>query len=131
MYSSKRARSADGNGAGIRHPPGYLESRQQQFGNPKRFKIHDRRFNEGTGIAIPVRIRGPWADPSILPDLEAAIDLNFAEEAERLKTQAEDAVRNRVAEELGVSGDAAQDLEGAAKTKIEDEIKKGLRSLFD
>ncbi len=44
MYSSKRARSADGNGAGIRHPPGYLESRQQQFGNPKRFKIHDRRF---------------------------------------------------------------------------------------
>ena len=45
MYSSKRARSADGNGAGIRHPPGYLESRQQQFGNPKRFKIRDRRFN--------------------------------------------------------------------------------------
>ena len=44
IYSSKRARSADGNGAGIRHPPGYPESRQQQFGNPKRFKIHAGRF---------------------------------------------------------------------------------------
>mmetsp|Transcript_28859 Transcript_28859/g.54956 ORF Transcript_28859/g.54956 Transcript_28859/m.54956 type:complete len:642 (+) Transcript_28859:399-2324(+) len=89
------------------------------------------RANEGTGIAIPVRIRGPWSGPSILPDLEAAIDLNFSEEKERLKTKAEEAVRNKLAEELGVSGDAAQDLEGAAKTKIEDEIKKGLRSLFD
>jgi AsmA protein len=89
------------------------------------------RANEGTGIAIPVRIRGPWANPSVLPDLEAAIDLNFSAEKERLKTQAEDAVRQKVADELGVSGEAAQDLEGAAKTKIEDEIKKGLRSLFD
>lgn len=89
------------------------------------------RANEGTGIAIPVRIRGPWSGPSILPDLEAAIDLNFSAEKERLKTQAEEAVRNRVAEELGVSGDAAQDLEGAARDKIEGEIRKGLRSLFD
>jgi AsmA protein len=89
------------------------------------------RANEGTGIAIPVRIRGPWADPSILPDLEAAIDLNFAEEKERIKTEVENTVRDRIAEELGVTGDAAQDLEGAAKIKIEDEIRKGLRSLFD
>ena len=88
------------------------------------------RANEGTGIAIPVRIRGPWASPSILPDLEAAIDLNFKEEVEQVKEQAREAVRNKVAEELNIV-DEGQDLEDAAKDKLEDEIKKGLRSLFD
>ncbi|WP_299689520.1 AsmA family protein [uncultured Tateyamaria sp.] len=88
------------------------------------------RANEGTGIAIPVRIRGPWASPSILPDLEAAIDLNFEKEVEQVKQQARDAVRNKVAEELNIV-DEGQDLEDAAKQKLEDEVKKGLRSLFD
>ncbi|MEO0667392.1 MAG: AsmA family protein [Pseudomonadota bacterium] len=88
------------------------------------------RANEGTGIAIPVRIRGPWASPSILPDLEAAIDLNLDKEIEAAKEQARDAVREKVAEELNVV-DEGQDLEDAAKQKLEDEVKKGLRSLFD
>ncbi len=92
------------------------------------------RANEGTGIAIPVRIRGPWADPSILPDLEAAIDLNIGEKIEEkkeeVKEQAKQAVREKVAEELGVT-DEGQDLEDAAKDKLKDEVRKGLRSLFD
>ncbi|WP_415921805.1 AsmA family protein [Tateyamaria sp. SN6-1] len=88
------------------------------------------RANEGTGIAIPVRIRGPWASPSILPDLEAAIDLNLDKEVEAVKEQARQAVRNKVAEELNIV-DEGQDLEDAAKQKLEDEVKKGLRSLFD
>ena len=88
------------------------------------------RANEGTGIAIPVRIRGPWAAPSILPDLEAAIDLNFEKEVEQVKEQAREAVRNKVAEELNIT-DEGQDLEDAAKQKIEEEIGRGLRSLFD
>ncbi|MEL6451479.1 MAG: AsmA family protein [Pseudomonadota bacterium] len=92
------------------------------------------RANEGTGIAIPVRIRGPWSAPSILPDLEAAIDLNLGakieEEKAKLEQQAKDAVREKVAEELGVT-DTGQSLEDAAKSKLEDEVRKGLRSLFD
>ena len=88
------------------------------------------RANEGTGIAIPVRIRGPWASPSILPDLEAAIDLNLDKEIEAAKEQAREAVRSKVAEELNIV-DEGQDLEDAAKQKLEDEVKKGLRSLFD
>ena len=88
------------------------------------------RANEGTGIAIPVRIRGPWASPSILPDLEAAIDLNLDKEVEAAKEQAREAVRSKVAEELNIV-DEGQDLEDAAKQKLEDEVKKGLRSLFD
>ncbi|KIC51232.1 AsmA family protein [Tateyamaria sp. ANG-S1] len=89
---------------------------------------------DGPDLAIPVRIRGPWADPKILPDLDAAIDLRLDEkleaEKEALKAKAEQRVREKVADELGVT-DQGQDLEDAAKQKLEDEVKKGLRSLFD
>ena len=63
-------------------------------------------------------------------DLEAAIDLNLEKEVEQVKDQAREAVRKKVAEELNIV-DEGQDLEDAAKQKLEDEVKKGLRSLFD
>jgi len=88
------------------------------------------RANEGNGIAIPVRMVGPWSDISIRPDLEAAIDLNFSEEKERIKQQAAESVRAKVAEELNVV-DEGQDLEDAARQKLEDEVKKGILKLFD
>lgn len=88
------------------------------------------RANEGNGIAIPVRMVGPWSDVSIRPDLEAAIDLNFSAEKERIEQQARDAVRSKVAEELNIV-DEGQDLEDAAKQKLENEIRRGLGRLFD
>ena len=89
------------------------------------------RANEGTGIAIPVRIRGPWTNPKIIPDLEAALDLNFAKEAERFKSEAKKKIHEKLADELGVTADSDQTLEDAAAEKLEKEITKGLRSLFD
>ncbi|WP_299375039.1 AsmA family protein [uncultured Tateyamaria sp.] len=92
------------------------------------------RANEGTGLAIPVRVVGPWASPRIRPDLEAAIDLNLDKKIEaekaRVEAKAKEALRSKVADELGVA-DTGQDLEDAAKQKLEDKVKKGLRSLFD
>ncbi|MEO0381292.1 MAG: AsmA-like C-terminal region-containing protein, partial [Pseudomonadota bacterium] len=88
------------------------------------------RANEGNGIAIPVRMVGPWSDVSIRPDLEAAIDLNFSAEKERIEQQAKDAVRSKLAEELNVTEPDA-DLGEAAQQKLEDEVKKGLLKLFD
>jgi AsmA protein len=83
------------------------------------------------GLAIPVRVRGPWADPSIVPDLEKAMDLNFAEERRQLEEQAEQEVRRAVEEELGVQLEEGQDIEDALKDALEDEALKGLKSLFD
>jgi len=87
-----------------------------------------------SGLAIPVRIRGPWADPSIKPDLEKAIDLNFAEEKEELKQQAEEEVRRAIEDELGVvveEGESVEDaLEDAVEEKLKDEVERGLKSLF-
>ncbi len=88
------------------------------------------RANSGNGIAIPVRMVGPWSNVSIRPDLEAAIDLNLGAKLDEEKARAKDAVRAKVAEELGVA-DTGQDLEDAAKQKLEDEVKKGLFKLFD
>ena len=89
------------------------------------------KANEGRGLAIPIRIRGPWAKPQILPDLSAAVDLNLEAEKERIQNEVEDEIKNRVANELGVNAGDGQSLEDAAKQKLEDEVKKGLRGLFD
>ncbi len=89
------------------------------------------RGNDGRGVAIPVKVRGPWAAPRVTPDLEAMIDLNFAAEKEELQQKAQD----EIADELGVERQEGQSLEDAVVDKIEDEIKdelrRGLERLFD
>lgn len=80
------------------------------------------RVNGGRGLAVPVRIVGPWADPQIKPDLQAAIDLNFAEE----KAKVEDTVKQKLADELNVSPLEGQSIEDAVKDKVEDKLKKRL-----
>ncbi len=59
---------------------------------PKALRVNASRG----GLAVPVRITGPWADPKVKADLRAAIDLNFSEE----KKRAEDVVRRKVYESL-------------------------------
>ncbi|KZY32039.1 membrane assembly protein AsmA [Roseovarius sp. HI0049] len=83
------------------------------------------------GLAIPVRIRGPWDDPEIKPDLEAAIDRNFADEKKELEDKAEEEVRRAVEKELGVKVDEGESVEDALKRTLEEEAKKGLLKLFD
>ena len=78
------------------------------------------------GVVIPVRIRGPWADPRIWPDMEKAIDLNLKAE----KEQARQAVEDKIREELNLPTNEGQSLEDAAKEKLETEILKGLGRLL-
>ena len=80
----------------------------------------------GGGVVIPVRIRGPWADPRIWPDMEKAIDLNLKAE----KEQARQAVEEKIRDELNLPTTEGQSLEDAAKEKLETEILKGLGRLL-
>jgi AsmA protein len=89
------------------------------------------RANEGKGLAIPVAIKGPWANPRILPDLKAAIDLNLSDKKQEAEQKAKDAVRKKVEETLGVKTEDGQSVEDAAKDKVEDKLKKELFKLFD
>ncbi|WP_412565404.1 AsmA family protein [Thalassobius sp. MITS945101] len=81
--------------------------------------------NQG-GLAIPVRIKGPWAAPKVWPDLEKAIDLNLKEEKAKAKAELE----NKVSKELGLDQQDGESLEDAAKRKLEEEVLKGLGNLF-
>ncbi|MFT5787891.1 MAG: AsmA protein [Ascidiaceihabitans sp.] len=96
------------------------------------------RANSGKGLAIPVSIKGPWSDPRIRPDLEAAINLNLAEEKAKLEQKAkelEDEVKARaqqkLEEKLGVVTQEGQSVEEAVKDKVEDKLKGQLLKLFD
>ncbi|MEM9909451.1 MAG: AsmA family protein [Pseudomonadota bacterium] len=83
------------------------------------------------GLAIPVNIRGPWSNPSIKPDLEAAIDLNLQAEREALEQKARDEVNEALQKELGIEAQEGQSLEDAARDALGNELERGLRNLFD
>ncbi|AYE85568.1 AsmA family protein [Sulfitobacter sp. D7] len=90
---------------------------------PKALRVNAARG----GLAVPVRITGPWADPEIKADLRAAIDLNFAEEKQR----AEDVVREKIQEELSISPDDSRSTEDIVKDELENALKRELFKLFD
>lgn len=93
---------------------------------PKALKVNGDR-----GLAVPVRISGPWADPKIRPDLSAAVDLNFAAEKAAAETRAKAKLEEKLQEELGLQRQEGQSVEDAVKDSVEDKLKKELFKLFD
>jgi len=89
------------------------------------------RVNKDRGLAVPVRIYGPWANPKIQPDLKAAIDLNFSEERERAEERVKQKVEEKLEEELGIVRGEGQSVEDAVKDRLEDKLKKELFKIFD
>ncbi|MDC0738153.1 AsmA family protein [Cognatishimia sp. SS12] len=79
-----------------------------------------------SGIAVPVRIRGPWAEPKIWPDLDAVVNQNFSEEKKQLQEKA----KAKVAEKLGVVPVEGESLEKTLEKKLEEEVGKGLLKLL-
>lgn len=84
------------------------------------------RGDDAPVLVVPVKIEGPWENPSIAPELDKVIKQNFAKEAQELEQKAKDAV----AKELGVTTEEGQSTEDALKQKLEDEAKKGLLKLL-
>ncbi|WP_296761799.1 AsmA family protein [Sediminimonas sp.] len=75
------------------------------------------------GIAIPVRIKGPWANPSIRPDMKALADENLQEEKEKLEEKARGELDRAVEEKLGVTAGEDESVEDTIKKKVEDKLK--------
>ncbi|MBO9472727.1 AsmA family protein [Shimia sp. R10_1] len=84
------------------------------------------RGADGPSLMVPVKIRGSWHNPSIVPDLEAAIKSGFEADLDAIEDSLKDAVHN----ELGVTPQEGQSTEDALKKKLEDEAKKGLLNLL-
>ena len=89
------------------------------------------KASSGKDLAFPVKIYGPWSNPKIIPDLSAAIDLNFKEKKEEVKQKANDAIKKKVEQELGVSVGEGQSVEDAVKQGLEDKLKKELFKIFE
>ena len=89
------------------------------------------KANSGQDLAFPVRIRGPWSNPRIVPDLSAAIDLNFKEKKEEVKQKADTAIKQKLERELGVTVGEGESVEDAVKQGIEDKLKKELFKIFE
>lgn len=89
------------------------------------------RINGERGLAVPVRISGPWADPSIKPDLGAAVDLNFAAEKKEAEERVRQKLQEKLQEELGVARQEGQSAEEAVRDELEDKLKRELFKIFD
>lgn len=77
----------------------------------------------GRGLAVPVKITGPWADPSIRPDLAAAI----SDEAE---AAAKEELRLKLQQELGTEIAPEADVEDVLKDELEQRAKDSLLRLL-
>jgi len=82
------------------------------------------------GIKVPVLISGPWAKPKFKLDLESLAKERLNVEADKLKVQAEEALRNKVSKELGVVVPEGAKVEDVLKNVLEDKAKKGLLDLL-
>ena len=89
------------------------------------------RVNGARGLAVPVRIYGPWADPTIKPDLKAAIDLNFDAEKKQAEERVKQKLQEKLQEELGVIQQDGQSVEDAVKDELEDKLKRELFKIFE
>lgn len=83
------------------------------------------------GLAIPVRIHGPWSSPRFTPDLEKAIDLNLKEEKKKLKKKARQEANKLLQKQLGIQAEDGQSAEDALKKKLEKDAAKELLKLFE
>ena len=79
--------------------------------------------NGGRGLSVPVKITGPWADPSVRPDLEAAIS-DVAEAA------AKEELRQKLQQELGTEIAPEADVEEVIKDELENRAKDSLLRLL-
>lgn len=100
--------------------------------------------SDGTALRVPIRVSGPWADPSIRPDLEYLAQQELAEERARLEAEAqarldaeverlENEARARAAELLGTELDqdsTLNDAGDALEQRLRDEAEQQLLRLL-
>ncbi|MFY0617789.1 AsmA family protein [Shimia sp.] len=84
------------------------------------------RGADGASLIVPVKVRGSWSNPSIVPDLDAAIKGSFDKEIKAVEDEAVKALEK----ELGLQKEEGQSSEDALKKKLEEEATKGLLKLL-
>ena len=83
----------------------------------------------GNVVTVPVRIKGPWADPGFKLDAQGVIDANFAKEKAQLQAQAQARLAKEAAR-LGVVAQPGESLEDAARRTVEEKAAAELGKLL-
>ena len=83
------------------------------------------------GSEVPVLIRGPWAGPQVRLDLEWLASERAKAEAARAEALAKARLEALAQEKLGVTRQQGEDLEGAAKRKLEEAVKAETGRILD
>ena len=78
------------------------------------------------GVRVPVLIAGPWAAPRITLDLEALASERLKIEEEKIRAEAEAALKARAAE-IGIAPAEGQSMEDAAREKLKDRADEVLK----
>lgn len=94
------------------------------------FTAKDPQARSGRGFAIPLRIKGSWANPTIRADAGEIIDQNFAEEKKELENKVRDKVNDKLEEKLGVRVEEGQKPEEVIQKKLEEEVGKKIFDLL-
>jgi AsmA protein len=84
----------------------------------------------GRALRIPVRVTGPWASPSIRPDLSKALDAEIEVKKDEIEAKAKDVVKRKLEEELETTITDGQDVEEVLKDAIENKAKESLFKLL-
>lgn len=89
---------------------------------------------DADGLAVPLLITGSWADPKFRLDLESIMQEKLEAEAAELKARAEEALAQKLQDELGSEAQEGENLEDAARRRldeaIEDEAARALERLL-
>lgn len=85
---------------------------------------------ENGGLRVPVMITGTWADPKFRLDLQALAEQELADDVDKLKVKAEEAVKTKLKEELGVEVENLDNIEDVLKKELEERAAKGLLDLL-
>lgn len=81
---------------------------------------------DGPSLIVPVKIKGSWSNPSVVPDLEEAVKRSFDKEIKAV----EDEAKQKLEKELGLEKKEGQSTEDAIKDKLEKEALRGLQNLL-
>lgn len=88
------------------------------------------RSSDEQGLAIPVRVKGSWDDPSIRPELDKALGIDLDAEKEKLKDEADAALKEKLNQELNIAPEEGQSAEDAVKDSLEKQAKDTLLDLL-
>jgi AsmA protein len=94
------------------------------------FTVLAPEAREGQGLAVPIRVKGPWNEPQIRVDASVVVDRNFSAERDKLKARTEEKLNDALQDRLGVTVKEGQTVGDSLRQSLEERAVRGLQDLL-